>query len=120
MKNSTLPANVVATEIADGANKYPEIFEANYNRLADKKDDTTINLNTAFARSGLFLYIPDNVVVDKPIQIVNVLTGSNPLMVNQRNLIVAGRGSQAKIVICDHTLSNSQFLLNNVDRKSVV
>lgn len=114
LKNSTIPANVVATEMADGANKYPELFAAHYNRLAAQKDDTTISLNTAFARSGLFLYIPDNVAVDKPIQVVNVLSGGNPLMVNQRNLIVAGRGSQAKIVICDHTLANSQFLLNNV------
>ena len=114
LKNSTLPANIVATGLAEGAQIKPELFAANYNRLAAQKDDTTISLNTAFARSGLFLYIPDNVVVDKPIQIVNVLTGGNALMVNQRNLIVAGRGSQAKIVICDHTLSNSQFLLNNV------
>ena len=114
LKNSTLPANIVATGLAEGAQIKPELFAANYNRLAAQKDDTTISLNTAFARSGLFLYIPDNVVVDKPIQIVNVLTGGNALMVNQRNLIVAGRGSQAKIAICDHTLSNSQFLLNNV------
>lgn len=109
-----LPAGVTVAGLAEGAQLHPDLFEAHYNRLASQKDDTVISLNTAFARSGLFLYIPDNVVVDKPIQIVNVLSGSNPLMVNQRNLIVAGRGSQAKIVFCDHTLSNRQFLLNNV------
>jgi Fe-S cluster assembly protein SufD len=114
LKNSSMPADVVVLELAEGARKYSKLFDSHYNRLADQVSDSIITLNTAFARGGLFLYIPDNVVVDKPIQIVNVLTGGNPLMVNQRNLIVAGRGSQAKIVICDHTLSNSQFLLNNV------
>ena len=113
-QNGNLPAGVTVAGLAEGAQLHPDIFEANYNRLAATKNDTIISLNTAFARGGLFLYIPDNVVVDKPIQIVNVLSGGNPLMVNQRNLIVAGRGSQAKIVFCDHTLAERQFLLNNV------
>ena len=112
--NSTIPEGVVATGLAEGAQRCPDLFAQHYNRLAVAKDDTTISLNTAFARSGLFLYILDNVTIDKPIQIVNILSGENPLMVNQRNLIVAGRGSQAKIVFCDHTLSERQFLLNNV------
>ena len=113
-QNGNLPAGVTVAGLAEGEQLHPDIFEANYNRLAATKNDTIISLNTAFARGGLFLYIPDNVVVDKPIQIVNVLSGGNPLMVNQRNLIVAGRGSQAKIVFCDHTLAERQFLLNNV------
>ncbi|MBO7595232.1 MAG: Fe-S cluster assembly protein SufD [Salinivirgaceae bacterium] len=112
--NSTIPDGVVATGLAEGAQRYSDLFAQHYNRLAAAKDDTIISLNTAFARSGLFLYIPDNVTIDKPIQIVNILSGDNPLMVNQRNLIVAGSGSQAKIVFCDHTLSERQFLLNNV------
>ncbi|MBO4602335.1 MAG: Fe-S cluster assembly protein SufD [Salinivirgaceae bacterium] len=112
--NSTVPDGVVATGLAEGAQRCPDLFAQHYNRLAAAKDDTTISLNTAFARSGIFLYIPDNVTIDKPIQVVNILSGDNPLMVNQRNLIVAGCGSQAKIVFCDHTLSERQFLLNNV------
>ncbi len=113
-ENSKVPAGTVATSIAEGASLYPELFAEFYNRQASAKNDSIISLNTAFARGGLFLYIPDNVVVDKPIQIINVLSGGNPLMVNQRNLIIAGAGSQAKIVLCDHTLAEQQFLLNNV------
>lgn len=114
VKNSNFPTNIVVTDIASGAAKYPQLFEQHYNSLATTKNDSIIALNTAFARSGLFVYIPDNVVVDKPIQIINVLSGSNPLMVNQRNLIIAGANSQSKIVVCDHTLARQQFLLNNV------
>lgn len=113
-ENSTLPANVVISDTASGAQSRPDLFDKYYNTLASTKRDGILSLNTAFARSGIFIYIPDGVVVDKPIQIINILTGENPLMVNQRNLIVAGRGSQSKIVFCDHTLTNQQFMLNNL------
>lgn len=113
-ENSVLPEGVTVSDIAVGAKSHPELFDMHYNTLASAKGDAILSLNTAFARSGIFIYIPDGVVVDKPIQIINILTGENPLMVNQRNLIVAGRGSQSKIVFCDHTLSSRQFMFNNL------
>jgi len=109
-----VPQGVVATTISKGAELYPDLFSEYYNKQAEKRMDSTVSLNTAFARSGLFLYIPDNLIVEKPIQIINIMVGPQPLMVNQRNLIIAGKGSQSKILLCDHTFSAQKFLLNNV------
>ncbi len=113
-ENTQVADGVVATSIENGAKLYPDLFNKYYNRQAEKRTDSTIALNTAFSRSGLFLYIPDNLVVDKPIQIINIMLGPRPMMINQRNLVIAGRGSQSKILLCDHTQTEQKFLLNNV------
>jgi Fe-S cluster assembly protein SufD len=109
-----LPANVVATSIETGAKLFPELFKEWYNKQASQAKNSLIELNTAFTKSGYFLYIPDGVVIEKPIQIINLLTGNNNLMVNQRNMVVVGKNSQSKLVICDHTLTNQLFLTNSV------
>ena len=67
------------------------------------KRDGTVALNTAFAQDGFFLYIPDGVVVEKPIQLVNILRGNVDFMVNRRLLIVVGKRAQAKLLVCDHS-----------------
>lgn len=111
--SSNMPTGIAVTDLAQGAQMFPQLFEQHYNRLAKPVGDPILALNTAFARGGLFIHIPDNFVLDKPLQIVNMLNGGNPLMVNQRNLIVAGKNCQAKILFCDHSMSASQFLFIN-------
>ncbi len=100
--------------LREAAQKHKNLFEKYYNTIAGKSDAATTALNTAFAQDGLFLYIPDGVILEKPIQIINILNGQHPLLVNQRNLIIAGKNSQSKILFCDHTLSSQRFLANYV------
>ncbi len=56
-------------------------------------------LNLSNFVDGLFIQIPDNVVLEKPIQILNI-TGSmgKPTFVPTRNLFVVGKNSEATIV----------------------
>lgn len=117
-KNQELTANfpkgVNAMSFKQAANEFPELFDKYYNKLTQEHKNSLASLNTAFAQDGLFLYIEEGVVLEKPIQIINLLRGNNNLMVNQRNLIIAGKNSQAKVIICDHTLTNKLFLSNTV------
>lgn len=109
-----LPPNVVVLSLRDAAHQYPQMFDKYYNTIADNLGNSTTALNTAFAQDGFFIYIPDGVLVEKPIQIINLLRGTNPLLVNQRNLVIAGKNSNCKIIICDHTLSHHDFFANTV------
>jgi Fe-S cluster assembly protein SufD len=111
---ANLPASVIVTSFEEGARNYPQLFEKHYHKQACNFDDSSVALNTAMAQTGFFMYIPDNTIVEKPIQIINLLRGANNLMVNQRSLIVVGKNSQVQVVICDHTLSNKLFLTNQV------
>lgn len=109
-----LPKGVVLGSLEQVANTRPELVENYLNRQAALSDDPFVALNTAFTKDGFFLYIPKGVAIEKPIQIINLLSSDDDLQVTQRNLIVAGAASQVKILICDHTLTSASFLYNTV------
>lgn len=112
--NAELPKGVVLGSLEQIANERPELLENFLNRQAALSSDPMVALNTAFAKDGFFLYIPKGVVIGKPIQVINLLSSDDNLMVTQRNLIVAEAGSQVKVLVCDHTLTASSFLFNTV------
>ena len=111
---TTLDSGVIYGSLANASIKYPEIFKKYYNKICNNENEGLVALNTAFAQDGIFIYVPQNVVVDKPIQIVNILFGDNPTMVQYRNLFVIDENAQANILVCNHTISGSKFLANCV------
>ena len=69
---------------------------------------------TAFAQDGVLFYVPKNVVVEKPIQLVNILRGDVNFMVNRRVLIILEEGAQARLLVCDHAMDGVNFLATQV------
>jgi Fe-S cluster assembly protein SufD len=56
-------------------------------------------LNTAFAEDGAFVYIPDGVVVERPIHVIHIaVPGTAPEMFHPRNLFVFAPRSQASLI----------------------
>jgi len=111
---AALPKGVVLGSLDQIANEQPELLQNYLNRQAGLSNDPMVALNTAFAKDGFFIHIPKGAVVEKPIQIINLLSSDNNLMATQRNLIVAEAGSQVKVLVCDHTLTSASFLYNSV------
>ena len=111
---SNLPNGVVLQSLQEASKEHPELVEKYYSKLAKSDDDSIVALNTAFAQDGFFLYVPKNTIIDKPIQVINLLRSGNDLMVTQRNLVVLEENSSAKLIICDHALSPCRFLTNTV------
>jgi len=111
---NNLPEGVYFGSMAEAFEKHPELVDKYYGRSAKIEHDGFTALNGMFAQDGVFIYIPKNVVLDKPLQIVNILTGDNDKVAFQRNLVVMEENSQAKILICDHTLTPSKFVVNSV------
>ena len=110
-----LPQGVVCCGLRQAAQQFPELVEKYIGKCAlQAEQDSTVALNGAFAQDGVFVYIPKNVVLETPIQIINLLQSNSPLMSYQRNLIVMESGAQATILACDHTLVNEKFLHNCV------
>ncbi len=109
---SKLPDGVLAGSLREMADRYPQLVAPYYGEIADIKRDGTVALNTAFAQDGFFLYIPDGVVMEKPIQLVNIFRGTVDFMVNRRILVVVGKGAQAKLLVCDHSDDSEVKFLN--------
>jgi Fe-S cluster assembly protein SufD len=106
---------VVCTDLAAALTAHREKVEPYLARLADYEDHAFTALNTAFLRHGAFLYLPRNVVVEKPIYIVHVShAAKQPSVSYPRTLIVAEHNSQARIVEAFISPGDSPYFTNAV------
>ena len=112
--SSKLPEGVLFGSLKDMSEQHPELVRKYYGKLADTSKDGLTAFNTAFAQDGVLLYVPKNVVMEKPIQLVNILRGDVNFMVNRRVLIILEEGAQARLLACDHAMDNVNFLATQV------
>ncbi len=105
---------VIFGSLMAAVEKYPDLVREYMGQYATAKSDPFVALNTAFARDGVFLYVPKNQVLDKPVQIIHLLISDKDEMVQHRNLFINEGSSQADVIICDHTLSPNIYLTNSV------
>lgn len=111
---SKLPEGVIFGSLKDLSGQYPDLVRRYYGKLADTSKDGLTAFNTAFAQDGVLLYVPKNVVVEKPIQLVNILRGDVSFMVNRRVLIILEEGAQVRLLACDHAMDSVNFLATQV------
>jgi Fe-S cluster assembly protein SufD len=90
--------------------RYPEIVKKHFNKYLKESEDGWAYLNTLLAHDGVFVYVPDNFIPKKALQIVNLTHGFNKKEIFQRNLIVLGENAQLQLVLCDHTLNKAENL----------
>jgi Fe-S cluster assembly protein SufD len=72
------------------------------------------HLNGALWQDGFFVYIPDNIHCDKPVQMANVVKTDRNLFINTRNLIIVGKNASLKLIHCDDTLESKNTLINGI------
>ncbi len=126
-----LPDGVVIGSMLD---KGSHLMEHLYGRLAKTSDDAVTALNTMLAQDGLLVYVPRGVKVERTVQVINMLkspfsnnytppsaegkgdgtTAATPFMVNRRVLIVLEEGAELKMLFCDHTADDCDFLTTQV------
>ena len=109
-----LPEGVIVDSLNKVATEQPELVAKYYGKIAKSNEDGITALNTMLAQDGLFIYVPKGVVIDKAIQIINILRSDVDLMVNRRVLIVAEERAEIKLLFCDHAADDRNFLATQV------
>lgn len=109
-----LPEGVLLGSLKRLSAEHPELIGKYYGKLADTSKDGITALNTFLAQDGFLLYVPKNVQIEKPIQLVNTLRANVNLMANRRMLIILEEGASAHLLICDHAMDDMQFLSTQV------
>ena len=109
-----LPEGVLLGSLNRLSAEHPELIGKYYGKLADTSKDGITALNTFLAQDGFILYVPKNVQIEKPIQLVNTLRANVNLMANRRMLIILEEGASAHLLICDHAMDDMQFLSTQV------
>ena len=114
LPKATLPEGVILGSLKELSAEHSELVSKYYGQLARTEEDAVTALNTMLAQDGLLLYVPKGVVVEKPIQLVNILRADVNFMVNRRVLIIVEDNAQARILACDHTTDEVDFLATQV------
>ena len=109
-----LPDGVTFGSLKDFGESHPEILNKYYGQLAKTEEDGVTAFNTTFAQDGVVLYVPKGIVIERPIQLINLLRSDVDLMVNRRLLIILEEGAQARMLICDHSMDKVNFLATQV------
>ncbi|MBV9005874.1 MAG: Fe-S cluster assembly protein SufD [Solirubrobacterales bacterium] len=91
-----LPDGVIIMPLEQAADKHGELVRRHLRRLVGEGDDVFVSLNDAGYRAGSFVYVPRGVVVESPIPLTTVQSGSGTLL-SQRTLIVLEEGAQAEV-----------------------
>ena len=112
--SAQLPEGVYFGSLKDMAEQRPDLVRKYYGKLADTSKDALAAFNTMFAQDGVCMYVPKNVVLERPIQLVNILRADVDFMVNRRVLIILEDGAQAKLLVCDHAMDDVNFLSTQV------
>ena len=114
LPKSHLPEGVYAGGMRIFMEKYPEVASRYYGKAALTAKDGIIALNTMLAQDGFVVYVPEGVVVERPIQLVNIFRSDVDMMANRRILVIMEARSEAKLLVCDHSIDDDKILATQV------
>jgi Fe-S cluster assembly protein SufD len=95
-----LPAGAIVTSLAEALQRIPDQVLPWLGQLATVGEHPFVALNTAFLHDGAFVSVPRGVVIEKPIHLLFLGSGTENQATYSfpRNLIVAGENSQMTLV----------------------
>ncbi|WP_165042728.1 Fe-S cluster assembly protein SufD [Dysgonomonas sp. ZJ709] len=108
------PKGVFVGSLKQFAEEQPIVFAKYYGQAANIDANSVAAFNTMFAQDGFVVYVPKGVILEKPIQLINILKSEHNYLVNRRILIIAEDDAQVKLLGCDHTVDESHFLATQV------
>lgn len=98
IKDSVAKQGVIVTGIKEAIAKHSDLVKAHMEaNPLDHSEDRFLALEAAAFQSGVFVYVPRNVVLDDPIRIITSLADDGTSLVS-RNVFVAEQGAKATIV----------------------
>ena len=92
-----LPEAVSVMSMADALAKQPDKLEKYLGLAANQSEHSFIAFNTAWFTDGLFVHVPAKLILDKPIQLLHIVTGIDA-MATTRNVIIADEMAEAKVI----------------------
>ncbi len=105
---------VIVGSLAEARRRYPELTERYYGQAADDQKSGFVALNNAFATDGVFIYVPDNVQAEVPLQMVNIIHHDKNIFIQNHNLVILGKNSSLQLVQCDDSVDQQRSLINTV------
>ena len=109
-----LPDGVIVGGLSNSLKRDHDKIINHIHKLGPSSENVFAALNTAFAVDGAFIEIPDNAVIGDSIHLLFLSTGTEKLISQPRNLIIAGKNSQVRIIEQYESLSSAVYFTNAV------
>lgn len=113
-QQETLPEGVFVGSLQQFSIQYPVQFASYYAKIAEMRGNGVVAYNTMFVQDGFVVFVPKNVEIEKPLQLINILRGGVDLNVNRRILVIAEENSKVKLLVCDHAVDEVNFVVTQV------
>lgn len=108
-------SGLIIGSLKDAMNHHTSIVNQHLGSYISFEDESFTALNTAFTNEGAFIYVPENMVVETPIHLLNLSDSQDSdLISHPRNLFIAGKSSQVQIIESFHALSDATYFNNLV------
>lgn len=108
-----LPKGLVIETISDAIKKYPDVVLNYFSKSVSSEKNIFTALNTAFADHGTFVFVEENAIIEKPIQILYV-TKADDIFISPRNLFVVSKNAQVKIIETYTGFGDKTYFTNQV------
>ncbi len=108
-----LPLDVVLSPLSLAIETYENLVKPYLLQELDGKKHPFTYLNSALINEGVFLYVPENCIVTSPIHLLFLNTEQNDFISCPRNIIIAQKNSQVKIIE-EHTANQAENYFTNV------
>ncbi len=93
-----LPRGAFVGSLSKAFEEGRESVLQNVSMCADTGENSFTALNTSFVQDGAFVSLPAGVVLEHPVHLLFISTGSDNLIVQPRNLVITGEDSQLRFI----------------------
>ena len=112
---SDLPKGVEIRGLADALTHMSDPVMSHLGRYAEFKEQAFVALNTAFFSDGVYISVPNGVVLERPVQVLYLSSSqAEATVVHPRTLVLAGENSQLTIMEQTVDLASGTSLVNAV------
>ncbi len=103
-----------------------ELVKNHLNEYGDFEGDIFSSFSNAFIEDGAFIYVPENLKVEQPVQLLQIQTDADkPYFTTSRCLVIAGQNSELTLVedcigLADNKYFNLPIVEINLERDAYV
>ncbi len=98
-----MPQGVTVCPFAMANEKCPGVLDRFYGNVAECCANTAVALNTLLVQDGVLVHVARGTKASRPVQIVHLLSATQPILAVRRVLVVLEADASLDLVLCDHT-----------------
>ncbi len=111
---SALPKGFVLKDLRSASSDDKELFNQFLGRYSHVDTEVFEALNTAFVSDGVFVHVPKNTTIEKPVHIINIVNADQSVLIQPRILFAVSENAAATVIETSATVGTTDYLLNTV------